>query len=174
MDQTSQLSLFDTRSEIVLHVRDTHGNYVPASDDSIISAARVVVEKKMLRGKTFNHPNLVKDFLKDKLGALDHEVFAVIYTDSQHRLIDYQELFRGTISQAAVYPRELVKEALKRNASAVIIAHNHPSGSCEPSRQDLELTKILKEALNLIDVRMLDHVIVGGNRTLSLAETGQL
>jgi DNA repair protein RadC len=101
-------------------------------------------------------------------------VFAVLFLDNQHRLIEYVELFRGTIDAAAVYPREVVKETLSRNAAAVIFAHNHPSGSVEASQADRMLTDRLKQALALVDVRVLDHIIVAGNATVSFAERGWL
>ena len=125
-------------------------------------------------GPLFTSPDEVRRFLQVKLAALEHEVFAVLMLDAQHCLIEYVELFRGTISQTSVYPREVVKEALARNAAAVILAHNHPSGLAEPSRADELLTHRLKSALELIDVRVLDHFIVGGRGTMSFAERGLL
>ena len=106
------------------------------------------------------------------LAGFEHEVFAVLFLDTQHRLIEYAEMFRGTIDSASVYPRELVKEALRLNAAAVIVSHNHPSGNPEPSRADEVLTQRLKEALALVDVRTLDHIIVAGGSTISFAERG--
>ena len=106
--------------------------------------------------------------------SFEHEVFAALFLDSQHRLIEYVELFRGTIDQASVYPREVVKEALRLNAAAVVFSHNHPSGSPEPSQADRVLTQRLKEALALVDVRTLDHIVVGGAVTTSFAECGLL
>ena len=107
-----------------------------------------------------------------KLGGLPHEVFAVLWLDAQNRLIAFEELFRGTLTQTSVYPREIVKGALARNAAAVILAHNHPSGVPEPSRADENLTRILKEALALVDVRVLDHLVVASTGVTSLAERG--
>jgi DNA repair protein RadC len=101
-----------------------------------------------------------------------HEVFACIYLDNQHRVLAFDELFRGTIDGASVYPREVVKAALKRNAAALILAHNHPSGVAEPSAADRQLTRRLKDALALVDIRVLDHVVVGDGETVSLAERG--
>ena len=106
--------------------------------------------------------------------SLEHEVFAVLFLDTQHRLIEYSELFRGTIDSASVYPREVLKEALRLNAAAVIVSHNHPSGNPEPSAADKSLTKRLREALAMVDVRVLDHIIVGGTETTSFAEQGLL
>jgi len=126
------------------------------------------------RGDTFSDPRTVREFLCAKLAGIPHEVFAVLFLDSQHRLIEYAELFRGTIDAAAVYPREVVKETLARNAAAVIFAHNHPSGLPEPSAADRLLTHRLKDALKLVDVRTLDHFVIGGMQTVSFAERGWL
>ena len=110
--------------------------------------------------------------LRLRIGWLPHEVFAALFLDAQNRLIDDEELFRGTLTQTSVYPREVVKHALKHNAAALILAHNHPSGVAEPSRADELLTASLKQSLALVDVRVLDHLIVAGNATVSLAERG--
>ena len=117
---------------------------------------------------------MVRDFLQVKLGALQHEVFAVLMLDAQHRVIEYVELFRGSVSQTSVYPREVVKESLARNAAALILVHNHPSGLAEPSRADEFLTQTLKTALSLVDVRVLDHMVVAGTDLVSFAERGLL
>ena len=106
------------------------------------------------------------------MGGLEHEVFAVLHLDSQNRVIEYVEMFRGSVSQTSVYPREVVKEALARNSAALMLVHNHPSGSTQPSRADEHLTQTLKAALALVDVRVLDHVIVAGSELLSMAERG--
>jgi DNA repair protein RadC len=118
-------------------------------------------------------PGAARDWLKLKLGGLTYEVFGALWLDAQNRLIGWDELFRGTLTQTSVYPREVVKQALTRNAAAVILAHNHPSGLTEPSAADEILTRNLKEALALIDVRLLDHFIVAGRATpMSFAERG--
>jgi DNA repair protein RadC len=117
-------------------------------------------------------PELVRDFLRTKLAELPHEVFVTLLLDAQNRLVQYLELFRGTLSQTSVYPREVVKAALQHNAAAMILAHNPPSGVAEPSRADELLTQSLKQALALVDVRVLDHFIVAGAETLSFAERG--
>jgi len=119
-------------------------------------------------------PQVVRDFLQVKLGALQHEVFAVLMLDAQNRVIEYVELFRGSVSQTSVYPREVVKESLARNAAALILVHNHPSGVAEPSRADELLTQTLKTALSLVDVRVLDHMVVAGTDQVSFAERGLL
>ena len=119
-------------------------------------------------------PQAVRDFLHTKLAELEHELFVGLLLDSQHRLIEYLELFRGTLAQTSVYPREVAKAALKSNAAAMIFAHNHPSGVAEPSRADELLTQALKQALALLDVRVLDHFIVAGADVLSFSERGLL
>lgn len=111
-------------------------------------------------------------YLKAKLRDYPHEVFACLFLDNRHRIIHYEELFQGTIDQATVHPREVVKKALAHNAAAVILAHNHPSGSIQPSEQDKHLTKHLQQALALVDIRVLDHIIIGEDQACSLAERG--
>ncbi|HBO3907238.1 RadC family protein [Pseudomonas aeruginosa] len=167
----SQLSLAIDSS---LLVRDSQGRYMPATADQILEAARQVIDRKIPRGALFTSPELVKDYLCAKLAGFEHEVFAALFLDTKHRLIEYIELFRGTIDSASVYPREVVKEALRVNAAAVIFSHNHPSGNPEPSQADKLLTQRLKEALALVDVRVLDHIVVGGQGTVSFAERGLL
>ncbi|HEK3745027.1 TPA: DNA repair protein RadC [Pseudomonas aeruginosa] len=166
----SQLSFSSFDSSLM--VRDAQGRYLLATAEQILEAARQAIERKMQRGTSFTSPAAVKEYLRAKLAGLEHEVFAVLFMDTQHRLIEYAEMFRGTIDGASVYPRELVKEALRLNAAAVIVSHNHPSGNPEPSGADRALTQRLKEALGLVDVRMLDHVIVAGTDTTSFAERG--
>lgn len=167
MSQLSSL-LFDS----YLLVRDAQGRYLPASVDQILEAARQVIDQKMQRGELFDAPATVRKYLCTKLAGFDYEVFAVLFLDTRHRMIEYVEMFRGTIDGASVHPREVVKEALRCNAAAVILSHNHPSGNPEPSAADRALTERLKQALGLVDVRVLDHVIVAGDTSLSLAERG--
>ncbi|MBI8613893.1 DNA repair protein RadC [Pseudomonas aeruginosa] len=157
-----------------LMVRDGRGRYRPADAEQILEAARQVIEQKMQRGEAFTSPAAVKDYLRTKLAGVEHEVFAVLFMDTRHRLIDYVEMFHGTIDSAEVHPREVVKQALRLNAAAVIVSHNHPSGNPEPSGADRTLTQQLKQALALMDVRMLDHVIVAGADATSFAERGLL
>ena len=123
----SQLSF--SSFDASLMVRDAQGRYLLATADQILEAARQAIEQKMQRGASFSSPAAVKEYLRAKLAGFEHEVFAVLFLDTQHRLIEYAEMFRGTIDSASVYPRELVKEALRLNAAAVILSHNHPSGS---------------------------------------------
>ena len=166
----SQLSFSSFDSSLM--VRDTQSRYLLATAEQILDAARQAIEQKMQRGASFTSPVAVKEYLRAKLAGFEHEVFAVLFLDTQHRLIEYVEMFHGTIDSASVYPRELVKEALRLNAAAVIISHNHPSGSPEPSAADRALTQRLKEALALVDMRVLDHVVVAGSSTASFAERG--
>jgi DNA repair protein RadC len=119
-------------------------------------------------------PGAVRDYLRLAIATREHEVFVCLWLDAQHRVIDIQELFRGTLTQTSVYPREIVKAALKANAAAVIFAHNHPSGAAQPSQADELLTRNLKEALALVEVKVLDHFIVAGNQAISFAERGLL
>ena len=166
----SQLSF--SPFDAALMVRDSQGHYLPATADQILDAARQAIEHKMQRGASFTSPAAVKEYLCAKLAGYEHEVFAVLFLDSQHRLIEYTEMFRGTIDSASVYPRELVKEALRLNAAAVIVSLNHPSGNPEPSAADRALTQRVKESLALVDVRTLDHIVVTGSSTTSFAERG--
>ena len=155
-----------------LLVQDDQGRYLPATAEQILEEARRVIDLKTQRGEAFTSPELVKEYLVTKLAGFEHEVFAALFLDAKHQLIQYVEMFRGSIDSASVYPREVVKEALHCNAAAVIFAHNHPSGNPEPSQADKTLTQRLKEALMLIEVRSLDHIVVGGRQTVSFAERG--
>lgn len=155
-------------------IRDAKGEYQPASTDQILDAARRVMDQLVQRGIQMTSPTTVKDYLTVKLSTYEYEVFAVLFLDNQNRLIEYVEMFRGTIDSASVHPREVVKETLSRNAAAVILAHNHPSGWVEPSEADKHITNRLKDALSLVDVRVLDHLVVAGAQTVSFAERGLL
>lgn len=168
------MSHISSSSESSLLVRDARGRYLPATVDQILAAARQVVDNKMRRGADFGSPADVKAYLRAKLAGLDHEVFAVLFLDNRHRLIEYVEMFRGTLAGASVHPREVVKEALRLNAAAVIFSHPHPSGNPEPSQADRIITRQLREALALIEVRTLDHIVIAGNNTVSFAERGLL
>ena len=141
---------------------------------AVIELARRALTRELSQHPVFDTPDKVKNYLQLQLGALDHEVFAVLFLDAQTRLIKLEEMFRGTLTQAAVYPREVLKRALDLQASAVIFAHNHPSGAAEPSRADELLTQTLKSALALVDIRVLDHLVVGRNEVISFAERGLL
>ncbi|MCK9513413.1 MAG: DNA repair protein RadC [Pigmentiphaga sp.] len=156
-----------------LLVREADGAVRAASRKKILMVTRELVNVEEPHGEDLSKPNLVKEFLLLRLNAaLEHEVCGLILLDSQNRLIDYLEPFRGTFNQASVYPREIVKMALHHNALSVMLVHNHPSGVAEASQADTALTKHLKQALALADVRLLDHFIVAGATVLSMAERG--
>lgn len=157
-----------------LFVRSHTKRYEAASANDIVEAARILIDQRYQRGTSFANPADAGSYFQAKLGGLEREVFAIAYLDTRNRLIGYQELFHGTIDGAEVHPREIVKAALLHNAAAVIVAHNHPSGDVTPSAADRAVTSRVKQALALVDVRMIDHVIVGGNQTLSMALVGQV
>lgn len=137
-----------------------------------LEMSKRALKEELRRGNALNSPRVVRDFLQLLLGGRHQEVFVVLFLDTQHRVIASEELFQGTLSQTSVYPREVVKRALAHNSAAVILAHNHPSGVAEPSQSDQLLTGALKQALALVDVRVLDHFIVAMGQTLSFAEKG--
>jgi len=141
---------------------------------AVIELARRSLCEELKAGSVLTSPGAVRDYLRLALGARGHEVFLVLFLDAQHRVLSNAELFRGTLTQTSVYPREVVKAALAANAAAVIFAHNHPSGVAQPSQADELLTRQLKEALAQVEVKVLDHFIVAGNQTLSFAERGLL
>ncbi len=147
---------------------------VPYTPDELIGLARDYIQSQFDLGVAFESPQLVRDFWITKLGMREKEVFCVAYLNNQHQLIECEELFHGTINSASVHPREVVKNSLRHNAAAVIIAHNHPSGKPEPSGADRQITTKLRDALGLVDIRLLDHFIVGGGETTSFAERGWL
>jgi len=157
-----------------LLVRDASNELRAATPAEIISAARRAMARRVRRGMAMDSPSAVREFLTMKLGTLEHETFSVLLLDTRHRLIDYVELFRGTIDKASVHPREVVKLALSRNAAAMVLAHPHPSGAADPSQADELITRRLKEALALVDVRLLDHIIVAGGEAISFSERGLL
>ena len=147
------------------------GTVRPRPTRCLLAAQRLLAAQ--VRGSdVMSSPAVVKDFLRARLGTLPHEVFAVVHLDSQNRVLDYVEMFRGTVSQTSVYPREVVRDALLRNSSALVLVHNHPSGVADPSKADEFLTQTLKQAAALIDVRVLDHFIVAGSAVQSMAEKG--
>ena len=135
---------------------------------------RRILQEELKYRDAMSGPDKVHDYLRLTLGSEEQEVFMVLYLDAQHRLIEAKELFRGTLNQTNVYPREVVKYSLKHNAAAVILAHNHPSGVAEPSVEDRLTTKKLKESLRLVGVKVIDHVVVGGSSYLSFAEEGMI
>ncbi|WP_395641426.1 RadC family protein [Rudaea sp.] len=156
---------------------DPQGNYVfagPVDEFTILRVAEQIREARLYRETVLSDPSSVSNYLVAKLGLLEHEAFAMIFLDNRHRVMAFEVLFTGSIAGASVYPREVVKRALKHNAAAVIFAHNHPSGVPEPSQADREITSELQRALRFVEVRVLDHVIVGGNQTTSFAQRGLL
>lgn len=141
---------------------------------AVMEMARRALAQQMQAAPVFDSPGRVKDYLALNLGGRPQEVFSVLFLDAQHRLIRLEDLFFGTLTQTSVYPREVLKRALALNAGAVVLAHNHPSGVAEPSRADEYLTQTLKTALQMVDVRVLDHVVVGQGQVVSMAERGLL
>jgi DNA repair protein RadC len=141
---------------------------------AVVEIARRVLQQRLAQRPSFEQPQAVKDYASLHLGGLDHEAFAALFLDAQHRLVAFETLFRGTLTHTAVHPREVLKRALAHNAGAVVLAHNHPSGAAEPSRADELVTQSLRQALMLVDVKLLDHVIVARGATVSFAERGLL
>jgi len=157
-----------------LFTSDATGATRPATDDAILDAARTILAHRVRRGAAISNSRHTRDYLRLRLAPNDHEIFAILFLDNRHRVIEFVPLFRGTVDGASVYPREVVKEALRRNAAAVILAHNHPSGVAEPSQADELITSRIKDALALVDIRVLDHLVVTGDATVSFAERGLL
>ena len=141
---------------------------------AVLELARRALARQLQDKPLFSTPQAVRDYLQLQLGSRPHEIFAVLFLDSQHRLIALEELFRGTLTQTSVYPREVVVRALALHAGSVVLAHNHPSGEPRPSRADEALTQTLKAALALVDVRVLDHFVVTSTQAVSMAELGLL
>ena len=141
---------------------------------AVMELARRALRENISRGSALSSPQAVRDYLRLKLQDRPHEVFLVVFLDAQNRVLAVEEMFRGTLTQTSVYPREVVKRALAHNAAALIFAHNHPSGIAEPSRSDEALTSALKQALALVDVKVLDHFVIGAGAAMSFAERGLL
>jgi DNA repair protein RadC len=139
---------------------------------AVLEMSRRALRETLDRGAALGSPQAVRDYLRLKLQGKPHEVFVAVFLDAQNRVIAVEELFRGTLTQTSVFPREIVKRALHYNAAALIFAHNHPSGVAEPSRADEALTQTLKHTLALVDVKVLDHFVVGGDAAMSFAERG--
>ena len=139
---------------------------------AVFEMARRALSQRLKEREAFHTPGAVKQYLQLQLAHKHHEVFAVLFLDNQNRMLAMEELFRGTLSQTSVYPREVVMRAMHHQAAAVVLSHNHPSGSVQPSRADEHLTQTLKASLALVDVRVLDHIIVGQGQSLSMAEEG--
>lgn len=160
-----------------LKASETAGAYEvesPVTEDDILLMARQLANLRLRRGRALTSPQEVFSHLQTLLADYEHEVFALLMLDSKHRVLGFHELFRGTLDGASVYPREVVKIALQYNAAAMILVHNHPSGDHEPSQADRVLTQKLKETLSLVEVRTLDHIVVGREGCTSMAELGVL
>lgn len=156
----------------------TAGTYVmegeDASEDEILAMAGQLSRDRLSRGRVLTSPDRTKAYLQNVMQGYEREVFVVLMFDARQRVIGFEELFKGTLSTSVVYPREVVKCVLKNNAAAIIVAHNHPSGDPSPSEADIQLTGKLKQALAMVDVRLLDHIVVGRGSTVSLLEEGQI
>ncbi|MCM0609810.1 MAG: DNA repair protein RadC [Ideonella sp. WA131b] len=167
---------------VALHVSDRESPNDDASTQQLLKRRLGVARELLMRelrdhmaqGPVMSSPQVLRDWLRLRCAGLQHEVFLALYLDANHRLIAHEEVFRGTLTQTSVYPRELVKSALARNAAAIAVAHNHPSGQAEPSRADEFLTQTLKTALAMVDVRLIDHLVVAGDQCVSFAERGLL
>src|SRR5690606_11999995 len=173
-NQTAALSYDNMNTMPALYLRGPSGRYKLASYDQIRAAGRIAAESLLPQSQPVDNPVKVRKFFQSKLAGLGHECAAFLYLDSRFKPIQYIEQGMGTINQASVYPREIVKTALRLNAAALIMSHNHPSGSTEPSTADSNLTQHLMKALALIDVRLLDHILVTATETLSLAGRGHM
>lgn len=160
----------DRNTQAALFVRSGRSRYSPASHEQIVEAARRVIDERVPTGTPFKDPEIARTFFRDKLAGLEREVFAAAFLDTRHRLVEYVELFHGTIDGAEVHPREVVKKAISCNAAAVVFSHNHPSGDVEPSAADRAVTARLKQALALVDIRVLDHIVVGGRGSFSMMQ----
>jgi DNA repair protein RadC len=166
--------LLHTGAEDLKRINGLGGTAKRAGLVAVLELARRALAQQLKAREVFSSPGAVKQYLQLHLAGREHEIFAVLFLDAQNRLIAMEELFRGTLTQTSVYPREVVLHALQRQAAAVVLAHNHPSGTVQPSRADEALTQTLKAALALVDVRVLDHVIVAPGDALSMAEKGLL
>ena len=156
---------------------ETPGTYLVTeliNEEDLLTIANQIARHKQAKGEAITDKHLAQQALQTLLQSREHEVFAMLFLDNQHRILAYEELFRGTLSSASVYPREVVKRALALNAAALMLVHNHPSGYPEPSRADIEITHRLQTALELVDIRLLDHLVVATEGIVSLAERGYL
>lgn len=163
-----------TESKHTLFIQDANGSYCEATTDDVINGARRKLRRRFRKGKAIRSPADTEAFLIAELATEPNEVFAVLYLDNRHRVIKFDRAFAGTIDGTSVYPRVIVKRALELNAAAVIFSHQHPSGVAEPSQADERITQRLKSALELVDIRVLDHLVIGGDTVVSLASRGLL
>ncbi len=166
--------LLHTTAADLKRIKGLGGTAKRAEIIAVLELARRALSEQLREKPLFDTPQAVRDYLQLQLGSRPHEIFAVLFLDSQHRLIALEELFRGTLTQTSVYPREVVVRALALHAGSVVLAHNHPSGEARPSRADEALTQTLKAALALVDVRVLDHFVVTSTQAVSMAELGLL
>ena len=162
---------FNTNANTALYLRDERETYHRATEDEVLNAALNAINARLAPGTPIETPDQAHDFIKLRLAPYPHEVFGVLWLDSRHNVIAFDELFRGSLCGAAVFPREVVKSALNHNAAACILCHNHPSGACGPSEADKTVTRKINDALSLIEVRTLDHLIVG-EQIYSFSEHG--
>lgn len=156
-------------------IKDTNGFYQltrTVNNDDILNAAREILSRRFKRGTTLCSPASSSDYLISQMAHLEHEVFMIVFLNNKHQIIASEILFRGTVDGASVHPRECVKRALALNASALILSHNHPSGNTNPSTADKAITKRLIDAMSLVEIRILDHIIIAGTQTYSFAEHG--
>lgn len=172
LTRCGSLSALLTADRGVFQVISGLGDAKYAQVQAVLEMSRRALRETLDRGPALNSPQTVRDYLRLKLQGRPHEVFLAVFLDAQNRVLEVEELFRGTLTQTSVFPREIVKRALHFNAAAVIFAHNHPSGVAEPSRADEALTQTLKHTLALVDVKVLDHFVVGGDSAMSFAERG--
>jgi DNA repair protein RadC len=163
-----------TTSATHLFVCEQTGEYRLATPDEVRAAALANLLGDLTEKPVLNSPSKVKDYLRLQIGDLPHEVFSVMFLDPHNRLLAYEQMFRGSLSQTMVYPREVVKRALVLGADGVILTHNHPGGTTKPSQSDMKLTRTLQEALALVDVTVRDHIIVARGSSCSMAEDGLL
>lgn len=150
---------------MIIEIAENPGVYRVLSEtvsaDEILEAAREIMDSRFAKGACFNNPDVGRHYFKHKLGDKPHEVFAVVFLDSQHRMVAYEELFRGSLTAAQVHVREIAKRALFHNAAALILAHNHPSGCCNPSESDISTTMKIRDAMEMFSVKVIDHFVVG-------------
>ena len=172
LESLSPVAVVPSSSKLL--VREERGGYRAAEEQEVLFAAQRLLAQRVRGTDLLSSPSQVREFLRARLAFLDYEVFALLHLDAQRRVIDYVEMFRGTLAQTSVYPREVVKDALRLNSAAVVLVHNHPSGLPEPSMADQALTRTLSSALRVVDVCVFDHFVVGGLSIVSFAERGLL
>jgi len=157
----------------MLYIQDQDGSYLPAPKETIFTEARRISGYQLRRGALIRSSNIAREVIAHKLDDRQCEVFACLFLDTKYRVLEFKAMFRGSVNCATVHPREVVKEALRLNAAAIILAHTHPSGDATPSRNDIDLTHKLKDILQVIDVKVLDHLVIGDQVT-SMADAGYL